>query len=176
MLRVTRRTRLAAITCLAAWAMGGCSWAFMTKPPEGVVQPAERVECTESKGAPTLDWVAGGLFAAPGALGVILVGAACGEEAAGPCTADDLWLGLASLAALGVAAIFVASAKDGEANAKRCLELRCASGVEASCRKLPQSPAPPPQPELSPPWDAATDAPPEGATQAPPPPPPQLAP
>jgi hypothetical protein len=165
---VTSRARGGALICLAAWAMGGCSWAFMTRPPEGVVQPAERVDCTESKGTVSLDWLAAGFFGVPGLAGLIVAGAACGEEAAGPCTTDDLWLGLGSLAALGVAAAYVASATNGEANARRCVELRCASGVEASCRKLPPPPPPPPPPEPSAPWEGATDALPQGVPATPP--------
>lgn len=151
------RGRRAALACLAAWGLGGCSWAFMTRPPEGVAQPPGRVECTESKGAPALDWVAGGVFAAPGFIGLLVAGNSCES---GGCTEDDVIVGLASLALLGVAALYVASATAGEDWARRCGELRCASGVEASCRKLPLLPGPPPPPEPSPPWDAATDAPP----------------
>lgn len=84
----------------------------------------------------------------------------------GTCTKkEDLWLGLASLALLGVAAVYAKSATDGEASAQRCVELRCAFGVEAACRRLLP---PPPPPEPSAPWEGATDSPPQGVPGAPP--------
>lgn len=133
------------------------------------MQAGGRLDCTESKAASALDRVAAGLFMVPGAVG-LLATAACADEST-TCTEDHLWLALGSAAALGVGWVFWASADDGTENADRCLELRCASGVEASCRKLPPPPAPPPPPEPSPPWEAATDGPPP-----PEPAPPELAP
>ncbi len=99
------------------------------------------MECTESTVAPTLDSVGAAFFVFRGLSGLALVAAACGDKR---CSEDTKRVELvSSVASLGVATAYVFSARRGTANVKRCLELRCASGVESACRKLPQ---PPPEP------------------------------
>ena len=132
----------------------GCSWLFVTKPPEPPRPASPPLECTTSVAWPVIDTVAAGLLAAPGVATLV---AASPQATGTPCTS---YCGLFSAMNTGIAVgggVLVAaavplafSAGHGYATTAECRQLKeaqlaCVSGVETSCGAL-RIPAPVPRP------------------------------
>ena len=133
---------------VVAIACSGCSWAFMTRPPEVVVAPNHPVECTTSRAAPVLDTLCGGYFVLNGA---VLAGGAGNYEQSARTG------GIVISAAL--AALCIASAANGYVGAARCEHVKdqnalCMSGSMAACTALRPDWRPPPGGMSAPPADA----------------------
>ena len=131
----TRVLSAAAICAL----MSGCSWAFMTKPPETVATPAYPIDCTTSRAAPVLDTICVGYFIANG---IYLASVEdCSSAGFGQsCVSSSTKAGgLLLSAGLGLLCGF--SAASGYGYAARCEEKKdlnalCITGDQESCRRL----------------------------------------
>jgi len=123
----------------------GCSWLFVTKPPDPPIPASPSLECTTSVAPPVVDTVAAGLLAA---LGVATLLASSPQAIGTPCTS---YCGLFSAINTGIAVgggVLIAaavplafSAAHGYAKTADCRQLKeaqlaCVSGVEASCGAL----------------------------------------
>jgi hypothetical protein len=124
----------------------GCSWAFMTKPPEPVLTPNYPVECTSSRAAPVLDTICSGYFVVNA---VVLAGMkSCDEAAFGEsCVESGTKTGGMILSA-GLATLCAISAGSGYGMATKCGEVKtqnamCITGDEAACKKLNSTWTPP---------------------------------
>lgn len=108
-----RRPYALVLLALAAASTSGCSWLFVTPPPEGH-ERMRYFDCTTSRVAPAFDVVGAGLYGLTGA-----VVAASGEERIGlPREAGFLYL--------GVAVVDVASAAYGFSATSRCEKAKSA--------------------------------------------------
>ena len=131
----TRAFPAAAICIL----ISGCSWAFMTKPPQTVATPAYPIDCTTSRAAPILDTICVGYFIANGIYLASLEdcsSAGFGQSCVSSSTKAG---GLLVSAGLGLLCGF--SAASGYGYAARCEEKKdlnalCISGDQESCRRL----------------------------------------
>jgi len=130
------RAALAAATCLLA---SGCSWAFMTKPPEVVPAPNYPIDCTTSRAAPVLDTVCAAYFVANG----IYLATAQGCDSASfgqSCISNDTkTVGLFLSAGLGLLCGVSAAAGYGQATRceqKKDLNALCITGDQQACRRL----------------------------------------
>ena len=130
------RAALAAATCLL---MSGCSWAFMTKPPEVVSAPNYPLDCTTSRAAPVLDTICVGYFLANGIY--LATVADCSSAGFGQrCVESGTKTGGILLsAALGV--LCGISAASGYGSAARCEEKKdlnalCITGDQRACERL----------------------------------------
>jgi hypothetical protein len=142
--------RLVSIALSAGLATGGCSWAFMTKPPDVVAAPQFPVDCTSSRTAPLLDTICGGYFV----LNAISVAGAkeCSsnpfaqEQGCLPAEAKAMGVPLS----IGLAVLCTGAAIGGFGSASRCADMKaqnvgCIAGDPESCRAL------------KPGWTPATD-------------------
>ncbi|HSN90290.1 MAG TPA: hypothetical protein VLS93_03605, partial [Anaeromyxobacteraceae bacterium] len=136
-IRTTRRPLLAAALALAALPAGGCSFLFMTRPPEPVLAPNAPVQCTRTRIAPVLDTVCAVVH---GAAGIAILSApdcAPGEL----CVIDANDQAAMAAAFLLPAAACTASAMSGFRSASRCREVKslnalCIGGDLGACRAL----------------------------------------
>lgn len=129
------RAALAAATCLLT---SGCSWAFMTKPPEVVSAPNYPIDCTTSRAAPVLDTICVGYFIANGIYlaSVQECPAGFGQSCVSSSTKTG---GLLLSAGLGV--LCGISAASGYGYASRCDEKKdlnalCITGDQRACQQL----------------------------------------
>ena len=133
----------------------GCSWAFMTKPPEVVSAPNYPIDCTTSRAAPILDTVCLGYFILNGA--VLAAQPDCASAGFGQsCVSQETKTGGIVLSA-GLGLLCAISAASGYGYASQCeqkkdLNALCIGGDQGACRQLrpgwlPAAPAamPPPQ-------------------------------
>lgn len=124
----------------------GCSWAFMTKPPEPVMTPNYPVECTSSRAAPVLDTICAGYFVANGIYWAAQT--SCDSAAFGETCAESSTKTTGILLSAGLAALCAVSAGSGYGTATRCEAVKtqnamCITGDEAACVKLNSSWKPP---------------------------------
>jgi len=141
---------IATMLLLAFLPFTGCSWLFVTKPPEPPLPASPPLECTSSVASPVIDTVAAGLLAG---LGVATVVAASPGVSGTPCTAYcGLFSGIFTGFTVGGAVLVAAavplafSAGHGYATTSDCRHLKetqlaCLSGVETSCAVLRGSPS-----------------------------------
>jgi hypothetical protein len=148
------------LALLTALACSGCSFAFMRPVPDDHARQVW-VECTSSRLAPVVDGVGAG-YAVLGALSIQVfethgaTGHGDGEVSASGRAVQ--------VAALGIAAVYVASAVHGLGSARECESAHNASyarQLEAADRAAapaaapplspPPAPAPPPSPPPAPP-------------------------
>lgn len=125
----------AAIACAST---SGCSWAFMTRPPEVVSAPDHPLDCTTSRVAPVLDTICVGSFIVEGFL--LATAQDCALAGSQSCfSAGAKTGGLVLLAGLGL--LCGLSASSGYHYAARCeqkkeLNALCMTGDQATCRRL----------------------------------------
>jgi len=167
------RLRVAAALGMAALSSAGCSFLFMSRPPEPVVTPNYPVECTSSRAAPVLDTICAAYHGVAGI--AILATPACSQEPEDVCIYDAGDKAAVAAVMLGAAALCTASAVSGFRSAGRCREVKglnalCITGDLAACRALRPGFVPP-GPPGSDPWGTRPPdrwGPPEPAPQAPP--------
>jgi len=129
----------AALAVATSMFLSGCSWAFMTKPPEVVAAPNYPLDCTTSRAAPVLDTICVGYFIANGIYLAAVpdcASAGFGERCASSSTKTG---GMLLSAGLGLLCGF--SAASGYGFAARCeqkkdLNALCISGDQQACRTL----------------------------------------
>lgn len=126
----------AAIACALT---SGCSWSFMTKPPEVVSAPKYPLDCTTSRLAPVLDTICVGYFIFNGVL--LATAQDCASAGLGQrCVSGDTKTGGLLLSA-GLGLLCGLSASSGYGYAARCeqkkeLNALCITGDQAACRRL----------------------------------------
>ena len=133
----------------------GCSFLFMTRPPEIGSQPAFPVECTSNLVAPALDGAGSVLLAITTIVGAGIV-ASC-DLNCGDTTGNTI--GIASLVAL--TATFTASALSGVGAASHCDRVKlqsaaCVNGSESACSALSWDPRKAPVKKATPPPEPAS--------------------
>jgi hypothetical protein len=121
---------------------GGCSWAFMSKPPKTVLAPNFPVDCTSSRAAPVLDSICSGYFIANAA---VLAGSkTCSDNIFDPDNAncvDADTKSAGTVLSVGLAAICGVAAFNGYKSASRCAALKaqnvgCIGGDPQACQAL----------------------------------------
>jgi hypothetical protein len=127
--------------------MSGCSWAFMTKPPEAVPAPNYPMDCTTSRAAPVLDTICVGYFIANGIYLAALQDCASASFGQSCVSSSTKTGGVLLSTGLGLLCGF--SAASGYGYAARCEEKKnlnalCITGDQQSCRQLRPGWAPPP--------------------------------
>jgi hypothetical protein len=139
------RSRTALLVVLLH-AASGCSWAFMTRPPEVVAAPNYPLDCTSSRAAPVLDTICAAYFAVNG---LVLAGAKTCDGAGflEPCMDSGTKNG-AIMVDVALIALCAISASNGYGYATRCGVLKdtnalCITGNEAACRQLNSTWSPP---------------------------------
>lgn len=161
------RFRAALLLLTGALAQSGCSWIFMSRPPDPVPVPTAPVDCTVSRAAPILDTICSGYFVANGI--VLAATQTCPSPTNGTCFDQGTKVAGIALSA-GLATVCGLSAAAGYGYANRCEETKvvngqCISGNERACLKLnpdwspprfvPAAPAQPPSPPAAPPTPPA---------------------
>jgi hypothetical protein len=139
----------AALACLLG--STACSWVTVVRPPQGPVEPNEKLACTTSVAAPVTDTVlsvigigGGGTALVSGILGATQCDAAT-------CFIMEPWgivLAAAGALVLGVGVMEAFSAAYGYGETSQCrglgqAQLACVSGVEPSCAQLRNRSGPP---------------------------------
>lgn len=124
----------------------GCSWAFMTKPPEPVMTPSYPVECTSSRAAPVLDTICAGYFVANGIYWAAQT--SCDSASFGETCAESSTKTSGLLLSAGLAALCALSAGSGYGTATKCEAVKtqnamCITGDEAACKRLNSTWTPP---------------------------------
>lgn len=130
----------------AALSMTGCSWIFMTKPPDSVAVPHLPVDCTTSRAAPVLDTICSGYFVVNGI--VLLAVKDCANASFGENCANSSTKTGGALLSAGLAVVCGVSAASGYGNAARCEQIKdsnlmCMSGDVSACRRLKADWTPP---------------------------------
>jgi hypothetical protein len=123
---------------IAGASTSGCSWAFMTKPPEVVSAPDHPIDCTASRVAPVLDTICVGSFIVEGFL--LATAQDCALAGRQSCfTGREKTGGLVLLAGLGLLCGLSASSGYGHATTcerKKELNALCMTRDQAACRRL----------------------------------------
>jgi hypothetical protein len=162
---------------VVALTLGGCSWIFMSKPPEPVVAPNYPVDCTASNAAPILDTICAGYFVANG---IFLASyATCpGNYSTSSCI-DSGTKTAGIIASASLAVLCGVSAGFGYGYASRCQQTKdlnalCITGDLAACQQLSPGWRPiwPPLQQGPPPPVPVPAVPPGPPPTTPPPPPP----
>jgi len=133
---------LVAAVAVAAASQAGCSWAFMTRPPQTPVAAELPLTCTESRAAPVLDTAGAAFMATLGIAGAAAVAdfgqAFAGSPCVGACIAG---MAVVLVPTLAAATVYGFSAAHGYSGAGRCEDLRswqgaCIAGDSAACERL----------------------------------------
>jgi hypothetical protein len=147
---MTAGRRTVAVVLLAALAphTAGCSWIFVTPPPDRPVPPTPPAWCVSSDFLPIVDTVIAGSLLIPGLIATTIGSASAESGSDSGATAALIGVGLTGILLGGVVGL---SAAKGYERAKACREIldaqtACIAGVEASCRDLEVAPPPPPPP------------------------------
>lgn len=137
-MRDSMTMRVTAVSLAVLLGSGGCSWAFMTKPPKKVVAPNFPVECTSGKAAPVLDSICAGYFILNAAA---LAGAKTCSSTGGTDCYDASTKSSGTALSIGLAALCGIAAVTGYGTASRCAEMKaqnvgCMTGDGQACKAL----------------------------------------
>ncbi len=119
--------------------LSGCSWAFMTKPPEVVAAPNYPIDCTTSRAAPILDTVCLGYFVLNGLY--LAAVKDCAQASLGETCYNQSTKSAGILLSAGLGLLCTISASSGYGYASRCenqkdLNALCITGDQSACQRL----------------------------------------
>ena len=150
----------------AALLLTGCSWLFMSRPPEPVAAPNYPIDCTSSNAAPILDTICTVYFAVNDV--AILTLKSCSNASFGESCVTDATRTGALVISTGLGVMCGVAARSGFVAAGACQEKKslnalCINGDGAACQKL--TPGWVPRPAGAPLAPAAPGPPPAGCAK-----------